>query len=634
MVQCNSADKCFQAFLESKSEFNTAFDRFKEQELKCGYGELGVCCRLCSNGPCRITPDSPKGVCGASADSIVARNFLRSVAAGSACYLHVVEATAHRLKSIATGKSPLKLRSEKSLKELAEVFQITESDTMATAEAVADRILSDLYNPRFEPMELVEKLALDKRVENWKKLDIMPGGAKAEVFDALVKTSTNLNTDPVDQLLHCLKLGICTGLYGLTLTNKLNDIIMGDPEIRIASTGFSVVDPDFVNIGVTGHSHSVFAGLIQLLESKEGQQIGINAGAKGIRLVGLTCVGQDMQSRAGAANGESVFVGQAGNNFTQEGLLATGAIDLVASEFNCTFSGIEPIAEKLGIKLVCLDDVSKQTTAELLKDVLGNEKDLAKQVATMAAEQYTSRRATAPIDIPEHGYNDVVTGISEKNILDVLGGTLTPLIDLIKDGTIKGVAGILGCSNLAAGGHDMTTVALTEELIKRDILVLSAGCTTGGLCNTGFCSCSASEKAGPGLQAVCKQLNIPPVLNFGPCLAIGRIEVVVNALAEAMGLDIPQLPVVISAPQWLEEQALADGCFGLSLGLTLHLAQCPPILGSSVVTKVLTEDLEQLTGGKVVVEPDAIKAADIMQQVIENKLNALGISSGASTVEV
>ena len=634
MVQCNSADKCFQAFLESKSEFNTAFDRFKEQELKCGYGELGVCCRLCSNGPCRITPDSPKGVCGASADSIVARNFLRSVAAGSACYLHVVEATAHRLKSIATGKSPLKLRSEKSLKELAEVFEITESDTMSTAEAVADRILKDLYNPRFEPMELVEKLALDKRVENWKKLDIMPGGAKAEVFDALVKTSTNLNTDPVDQLLHCLKLGICTGLYGLTLTNKLNDIIMGDPEIRIASTGFSVVDPDYVNIGVTGHSHSVFAGLIQLLESQEGQQIGINAGAKGIRLVGLTCVGQDMQSRAGAANGESIFVGQAGNNFTQEGLLATGAIDLVASEFNCTFSGIEPIAEKLGIKLVCLDDVSKQTTAELLKDVLGNEKDLAKQVATMAAEQYISRRATAPIDIPEHGYNDVVTGISEKNILDVLGGTLTPLIDLIKDGTIKGVAGILGCSNLAAGGHDMTTVALTEELIKRDILVLSAGCTTGGLCNTGFCSCSASEKAGPGLQAVCKQLNIPPVLNFGPCLAIGRIEVVVNALAEAMGLDIPQLPVVISAPQWLEEQALADGCFGLSLGLTLHLAQCPPILGSSVVTKVLTEDLEQLTGGKVVVEPDAIKAADIMQQVIENKLSALGISSVASTVEV
>ena len=633
MVQCISADKCFQNFLESKSEYNTAFDRFKDQEVKCGYGQAGVCCRLCSNGPCRITPDSPKGVCGASADSIVARNFLRSVAAGSACYLHVVEATAQRLKSIAAGKSKLKLRSEKSLWELASALGIEGGEELAVAGEIADRVLADLYNPRFEKMELVEKLALDKRVENWSGLGIMPGGAKSEVFDALVKTSTNLNTDPVDQLLHCLKLGICTGLYGLTLTNKLNDIIMGAPEIRVAKTGFSVVDPEYVNIGVTGHSHSVFAGIVQLLESEEGQQIGIKVGAKGIRIIGLTCVGQDMQSRAAAAGAESVFSGQAGNNFTQEGLLATGAIDLVASEFNCTLSGIEPIAEKLNIKLVCLDDVCKQSTAELLRDDLGQEQELALQVLNMAAEQYALRRTTAPIDIPAHGYDDVVTGVSENNITDVLGGSLEPLIELIKNGTIKGVAGILGCSNLAAGGHDVTTVALTEELISRDILVLSAGCTTGGLCNNGLCSCSAREKAGPGLKAVCEQLNIPPVLNFGPCLAIGRIEVVVTALAEALGVDIPALPVVISAPQWLEEQALADGCFGLALGLTLHLSQCPPILGSSIVTKVLTEDLVQLTGGRVIVESDAGKAADIMEQVIADKLEALGVSPAVAEVE-
>lgn len=626
MVSCQSADRCFQKFMESKSEYNTAFDRFKEQELKCGYGELGVCCRLCSNGPCRITPDSPKGVCGATADSIVARNLLRSVSAGAACYLHVVESTAHRLRSIGSGTSPLTLRSEQSLRDLAATIGVKADDVSGLAVAVADKILADLYKPRFEPMELVSKLSLKPRIEKWASLGLLPGGAKSEVFDALVKTSTNLNTDPVDQLLHCLKLGICTGLYGLTLTNKLNDIIMGDPEIRVASTGFSIVKPEYVNIGVTGHSHSVFAGLIQLLESEEGQQIGVAAGAKGVRIVGLTCVGQDMQLRAAAAGGESVFVGQAGNNFTQEALLTTGAIDLVATEFNCTFSGIEPIAEKLKIKLVCLDDVSKQASAELLKDELGKEKELARQVVQMAAAQYSLRRPAVKIDIPAHGYDDVITGVSEKNLLDVLGGSLAPVIELIKNGTIKGVAGILGCSNLAAGGHDMTTVALTDELIKRDILVLSAGCTTGGLCNNGYCSCSAKDKAGPGLRAVCEQLNIPPVLNFGPCLAIGRIEVVVNALAEAMGVDIPQLPVVISAPQWLEEQALADGCFGLALGLTLHLAQCPPILGSSVVTKVLTQDLESLTGGRVVVEADAKKAADILQGVIETKLQALGIA--------
>ena len=595
-----------------------------EQKLKCGYGELGVCCRLCSNGPCRVTPDSPKGVCGATADAMVARGLLRAVAAGSACYLHVVESTARRLKAIATGESPVRLRAEGALDELARQLGVSGGSVLEKAGNVADAVLADLYRPRHEAMTLVKRMALPKRAQTWEKLGLLPGGAKSEVFDALVKTSTNLNTDPVDQLLHCLRLGICTGLYGLNLTNLMNDVIMGEPEIRVARTGFSVVDPDYVNIGVIGHSHSVFAGLIQYLETPAGQQLGLVKGAKGIRLIGLTCVGQDMQLRA-AGSGGAVFAGQAGNNFTQEALIATGAIDLVITEFNCTLSGMEPIAASMKTKLVCLDDVCKQTSSELIPDRYGHELELGQRLATLAADQYAARRGGVTIDIPVHGYADVVTGVSEKSLVKLLGGSLEPVIALVKNGTIKGIAGILGCSNLAAGGHDMTTVALTRELIKRDILVLSAGCTTGGLCNTGFCSPAAKEWAGPGLRAVCEQLGIPPVLNFGPCLAIGRIEIVVNLLAEAMGLDIPQLPVVISAPQWLEEQALADGCFGLALGLTLHLAQPPQILGSPVVTKVLTQDLEQLTGGKVLVELDPVKAANALEAVIMAKRAALGL---------
>ncbi len=626
MSRCASADGCFATYLAKKSEYNTAFDRFEDQALKCGYGELGVCCRLCSNGPCRITPESPKGVCGATADTMVARNFLRAVAAGSACYLHVAEATARRLKSIAEGTSPLPLRSEKSVDALASMLGIEGEDVQTKALGIANAILKDMYLPRDEKMQLVEKFAPAERVEVWNKLGITPGGAKAEVFDAIVKTSTNLNTDPVDQLLHCLNLGISTGLYGLAATNLMNDIIMGEPVIRTAETGFSVVDADYINIAVSGHSHSVFAGIIKLLETEEGQQIGIAAGAKGIRLVGLTCVGQDMQLRAGSS-GTEIFSGQAGNNFTQEALLTTGAVDLVISEFNCTLSGIEPIAEKLKIKLVCLDDVSKQSTAELFADTRGNELELARNLCRIAADQYGKRRDKVTIDIPEHGYKDVLTGISEKSLVDFLGGTLDPLVELLQNGTIKGVAGILGCSNLAAGGHDITTVALTRELIKRDILVLSAGCTTGGLANCGFCSPSAADWAGPGLQAVCKKLGISPVLNFGPCLAIGRIEMVVSALSKAVGVSIPELPVVISAPQWLEEQALADGCFGLALGLTLHLAQPPAILGSPIVTKLLTEDLVDLTGGRVIVEMDAKVAADKLEAVINSKLKALGLTA-------
>ncbi len=624
MSRCKSADSCFAEYLEKKSGINTAFDRFQDQEIKCGYGELGTCCRLCSNGPCRITPDSPKGVCGATADSIVARNFLRVIAAGSACYLHIAESTARRLKAIATGVSPLKLRSEQSVVELAKVLGIKTAGIKEMAATIADLVLDDLYKPRHEPMTLVNKLAIAKRVTNWEKLGLMPGGAKSEVIDALVKTSTNLNTDPVDQLLHCLKLGIATGLYGLTMTNLMNDIIMGEPEITTCQTGFSVVDADYINIAVTGHSHSVFAGLIDYLESDAGQQIGIDAGAKGIKIVGLTCVGQDMQLRGECSSG-NIFAGQAGNNFTQEALLATGGVDMVVSEFNCTLSGIEPIAADMKIKLICLDDVAKQASAEMLQDIPGKELELAKQLVELATAQYKQRRSTVTIDIPEHGFSDVVTGVSEKSLVKLLGGNLEPLIELLKDGTIKGVAGILGCSNLAAGGHDINTVALTKELIKRDILVLSAGCTTGGLANIGLCSPSASELAGPGLKAVCKKLGIPPVLNFGPCLAIGRIEIVVSELAKALDLDIPQLPVAISAPQWLEEQAVADGCFGLALGLPLHLSQPPAILGSPIVTKLLTEDLPSLTGGKVIVEGDPLKAAEIMAKIIAEKAQALGL---------
>ncbi|MEZ4600038.1 MAG: anaerobic carbon-monoxide dehydrogenase catalytic subunit [Syntrophotaleaceae bacterium] len=630
MARSISADTRLTDYLNSRTDINTAFDRFAEQKVKCGFGKLGVCCRLCSNGPCRITPDSPKGVCGATADAIVARNFLRTVAAGSACYLHVCEATARRLKAIGEGISPLPIRSRKSLDELAELFGVEADTTEEKARLVADKVLADLYKPRDEKMELVRFLAPQERLDTWQELGILPGGAKAEVFDALVKTSTNLNTDPVDQMLHVLNLGISTGLYGLAMTNLMNDVIMGEPEIRTAACGFSVADPDYVNIAVQGHSHSVFAGLIAFLETEAGQAIGREVGAKGVRVVGLTCVGQDMQLRA-AASGTSVFAGQAGNNFTQEALFATGAIDMAISEFNCTFSGTEAIAEKQDIKLVCLDDVSKQTTAELLKDERGKELELAEKLVRMAADQHRRRRFTVNagivIDIPDHGFSDVITGISEKSLVKFLGGSVQPIIDLITSGRIKGVAGILGCSNLAEGGHDITTVSLARELIKRDILVLSAGCTTGGLSNVGLCSPSAASQAGPGLRAVCESLGISPVLNFGPCLSIARVEMVAKALAETMNISMPELPVVISAPQWLEEQALADGAFGLAMGLTLHLAQCPPVAGSPIVTKLLTEDLPNITGGRLFIEPDPVKTAEMMVEIITGKLQALGVAA-------
>ena len=618
---CASADKPLEGFIRNLP-METSHHRVEGQSTKCGFGLQGVCCRLCSNGPCRITPKAPRGICGATADVIVARNFLRAVASGSGCYIHIVENTALNVKKTAEIKGEIK--GEKSLARLAEIFGVQGTDKWDTAKQVAQKVLDDLYKPEYEKMELVEKMAYAPRFKKWKELGILPGGAKSEVFHGVVKCSTNLNSDPVDMYTDCLKLGISTGLYGLTLTNLLNDVLLGEPELRMAPIGLRVIDPDYINIMITGHQHTIFEDLQERLTSKEAVEKAKAAGAKGFKLVGCTCVGQDLQLRG--AHYEEVFDGHAGNNYTSEAVLATGGIDAVLSEFNCTLPGIEPICDELKIKQICLDSVAKKANAELKPFVFEEREKQSEEIIDEIIEAYKARRGNVPMNLmPEHGNDHTLTGVSEGSLKEFLGGNWKPLIDLIVSGDIKGIAGVVGCSNLTAGGHDVLSVELTKELIAKDILVLTAGCSSGGIENCGLMTPEAAKYAGPKLRAVCEKLNIPPVLNFGPCLAIGRLEIVATELAEAIGVDIPQLPLVLSAAQWLEEQALADGCFGLALGLPLHLGLPPFVTGSDLAVKLLTEDMKNLTGGQVIINPDAKESADILDKIIEERRAGLNI---------
>ena len=618
---CASADKPLEGFIRSLP-METSHHRVEGQSTKCGFGLQGVCCRLCANGPCRITPKAPRGICGATADVIVARNFLRAVASGSGCYIHIVENTALNVKKTAEIKGEIK--GEKSLAKLAEIFGVQGTDKWDTAKQVAQMVLDDLYKPEYEKMELVEKMAYGPRFKRWQELNILPGGAKGEVFHGVVKCSTNLNSDPVDMYTDCLKLGISTGIYGLTLTNLLNDVLLGEPELRMAPVGLRVIDPDYINIMITGHQHTIFVDLQERLTSKEAVAKAQAAGAKGFKLVGCTCVGQDLQLRG--AHYTEVFDGHAGNNYTSEAVLATGGIDAVLSEFNCTLPGIEPICDELMIKQICLDDVAKKANAELKPFKFEEREKQSEEIIDEIVEAYKARRGKVTMNLqPEHGNDHTLTGVSEGSLKEFLGGNWKPLIDLIVSGDIKGVAGVVGCSNLPAGGHDVLTVDLVKELISRDIIVLTAGCSSGGIENCGLMTPEAAKLAGPKLRAVCEKLNIPPVLNFGPCLAIGRLEIVATELAEALGIDIPQLPLVLSAAQWLEEQALADGCFGLALGLPLHLGLPPFVTGSDLAVKLLTEDMKSLTGGQVIINPDAKASADILEKIIEEKRAGLNI---------
>lgn len=618
---CTSADTILEDFIASLPQ-ETSHHRVESQETKCGFGLQGVCCRLCANGPCRITPDAPRGICGANADTIVMRNFLRSVAAGSGCYIHVVENTARNLKNTALAKGELK--GPGALANLCKIFGIAQGDPYQNAIDVADAVLRDLYKPDFEPMELVQKMAYAPRYAKWKELGILPGGAKSEIVKGVVKTSTNLNSDPVDMLLDCLRLGISTGVYGLTLTNLLNDVLLGEPEIRMAPVGLRVIDRDYINIMITGHQHSMFTHLQDRLLAPEVVEKAQKAGAKGFKLVGCTCVGQDLQLRG--AHYTEIFDGHAGNNFTSEAILATGAIDAVLSEFNCTLPGIEPICEELLIKQICLDSVAKKANAEMLEFVFEDRQKISDQIVDLVVDAYAARKGKVPVKLLEnHGNDNTLTGVSEVSLKAFLGDSWKPLIDLIAAGKIKGIAGVVGCSNLTAGGHDVLTVELTKQLIARDILVLTAGCSSGGIENVGLMTPEAAELAGPSLKEVCKSLGIPPVLNFGPCLAIGRLEIVATELAQELNIDVPQLPLVLSAAQWLEEQAIADGAFGLALGLPLHLGLPPFVTGSPIAVQVLTQDMKNLTGGQIIIHDDAKETADILEEIVMDRRKALGI---------
>ena len=640
---CSSADKPLEEFLKNCGE-DTSHHRMVAQQNKCGFGLKGVCCRLCSNGPCRLSPAKPKGVCGADADTIACRNFLRQVAAGSGCYTHVVENTAKRLKELALDykKQNKKLRNKDSLAKLAKMLDIAckgncgkcGCQCVDSAVIVADAVLEDLRRPIEEKMELLEKIALPKRYETWKKLGILPGGAKDEIFNAVVKTSTNLNSDPMDMLLQCLRLGISTGNYGLILTNLMNDIIMSPPKITMDPVGLRIIDPEYINIMIAGHQQSMFVDLQEKLETEVIQKTAELVGAKGIRLVGCTCVGQDYQCRSSAY--KDTYCGHAGNNYTSEAVLMTGCVDLVVSEFNCTIPGIEPICEKLDIPMICLDDVAKKVNARLLPYSDEKKAEITGEIISAALCGFKNRKEKLCGVCPKadekrvnpmasHGYAQSLTGVSEDTLVAALGGSLQPLIDVLASGKIKGIAAVVGCSNLRAKGHDVFTVELTKKLIKKDILVLSAGCTCGGLENCGLMTMDAIELCGLGLKEVCTALGVPPVLNFGPCLAIGRVEMVACALAKELDVDLPQLPVVVSAPQWLEEQALADGAYALALGLPLHLGLAPFVTGSETAVKVLTEDLKKLTGGQLIIETEIDAAADKFEEIILEKRKGLGL---------
>lgn len=606
----------------NKDGMTNTFDRFDAQGNRCTFCDQGISCQLCSNGPCRIKSGADRGSCGIDADGMAMRNLMFLNTMGTATYSFHAKEVAKTLRATALGKTPFQIKDEAKLRSLAEKLGVKTGQSISIiAPAVADAMLEAINADSDEELANVLLFAPKSRIELWRKLGIMPGGPLHEVMDAVSSTMTNIDGNYVSLAKKALRLGISC-IYGSQIPLEIGqDILFGTPQPHAVNVDLGIIDPAYVNIAANGHEPFIGAALIKAAHEAKNQENAKKAGAKGLHIIGSIETGQELVQRFQI---DDVFVGMTGNWLSIEPALATGGIDVFAMDMNCSPPGMGSYQEKYNTTLI---SVSKLVNVPGMKDqiVYKPEKvaEQAQRLIDIAIENFKKRKGK--VTNKSNRKQNAVIGFSAEACLGALGGTLDPLLDVIKKGTLKGVVALVSCTTLRDGGQDINTLKIARELIKRDILVISAGCGNAALQVGGLTTLEAKNEAGPGLKAVCELLKIPPVLSFGTCTDTGRITLLVTAVADALGVDPSQLPVAVTAPEYMEQKATIDAIFALAFGLYTHVAPMPPVGGAPRLVKLLTEDIEGLTGGKLAVQTDMVEAADGIEAHINKKRKALGL---------
>ncbi len=470
---------------------------------------------------------------------------------------------------------------------------------------------------------MVEIFAPQKRKPIWKELNIYPAGVQHEVENSIASCLTNVDGDYVSLAKKALRLGlstIYTAQIGLEMTQ---DILFGTPMPHEVSVDLGIMDPNYVNIAFNGHQPWIGAATLQKAKMPEYQKMARDVGAKGLRVVGSIETGQELLQRYEV---DDVFVGLMGNWISIEPFLATGTVDAFVMEENCSPPAIDQYAEKYQIALISVSTIigvpgTKHNMAYDPKKA----DDMAEQCIQIAIENFKKRHKSIKPKVPEHKMK-AIAGFSTEAVMNAIEGDLNNLVDVIAKGKVKGVVALVNCATLRNGPQDWNTVSITKELIKGDILVVSGGCGNHGLEVAGLCNLDAIELAGEGLQEVCRSLNIPPVLSFGTCTDTGRISMLVTALADHLGVDISDLPIAVTAPEWMEQKATIDALFAIAYGTYTHLSPTPFITGAPKLVKLLTEDVETLTGGKVALGDDPIQAAKDIKEHILKKRKLMGLN--------
>lgn len=603
-----------------EDEITNVRDRFEAMEkVRCPYCQQGVRCNICSHGPCRIIPNkTERGVCGIDKDGMVMRNILRINSMGTAAYTYHANTAAKTLRATAKGDTIFDIEDEEKLENLAARLGIDNYlKTEDIAIELSDFLIREINRDSEEPSEVVQEFAPESRKEKWEELGIFPGGPLHEMMDVKSSVMTNVDGDYESMAMKTLRMGLATSYGSLTLLEEIQDILFGTAEPHETEVDMGILDPGYVNILPNGHEPFMGAALIQVARRDEVQEKAKEAGAKGVRIIGSIETGQELLQRFET---DEVFVGLTGNWITQEYVLATGAVDAFVADMNCTVPTSGKYAEKYNSKII---PVTKLVNIPGVEHKINYKPEKAEEQALeiidMAIENYKERK-DKPTNIPNYK-QEITTGFSPESVLEALGGSFDPLIENIQNGNIKGIVALISCTTIKNGPHNENTIAVAEELIKRNILVLSAGCGNAALQVGGLTTLESQEKAGKGLKKVCETLNIPPVLSFGTCTDTGRILNLVSDIAETLDVDPTALPVAATAPEYMEQKATIAAIAAIAYGLYTHVSPTPPVTGSDNVVKLLTEEVENLTGGKLAVGDDPEKIAEH----IENKREGLGL---------
>lgn len=623
-------DQLAEALLEKaeRDGAETMWDRRKALKTQCGFGENGICCRICVMGPCRVglTTDkgAQRGICGADRDTIVARNFARMVCGGTSAHSDHARDIVHAMYR-SSEDGPFKIREEGKLRRIAAEWGIEGADTKekyALAHELAEKALMEFGKP-FGTQNFLSR-APKVRQELWERERLAPRAIDQEVVTLMHSTHMGCASDYKSILRRSLRTSMADGWGGSMIGTEFSDIMYGVPTERASEANLGVIEEDKVNILIHGHDPNLAEMVAVASQNPEFVEMAKQQGASGINVVGMCCTGNEMTMRHG--------IRIAGNFYQQEMAILTGAIEAVVVDVQCIFPALPKLAHTYHTRFISTSQKAKIAGDMYLEFNEDDPMSVANEVIKTAVMNYPNRDQSK-VSIPDLKC-DTIVGYSVETTISALdrvvnsqtdlAGTFKPLTDLIWAGVIRGAAGVVGCNN-PKQEHDLAHITLIKELIKRDIICVVTGCAAQAAAKAGLLTFEAKDMCGRGLREACERAHIPPVLHLGSCVDNSRILDLVNQCAVERGIDTCELPVVGAAPEYMSEKAVAIASYVVTSGINTYLGITPYVAGSPNFMKEMTDGIKEYTGAGFVFESDPVKTAELISADIEEKRVHLGI---------